>query len=155
MEGPGAAVFCITRFFFSLVISLCPGMAVWNCTGSTRISPIIFHDNISRSSSHLQEDLPDVFPHQAHQDKLNTIPGTLDSGRFLRGKMAHIFITKPRQNIGYAYVCFFDLNHFSYHIEPAKPKRPRYHEKQYHDHQRGPARDGLTNDQVPVQGPDR
>src|SRR5690606_26153327 len=29
---------------------------------------------------------------------LGYIPGTLDFGRFLRGKMAHIFITKPRQN---------------------------------------------------------
>src|SRR5690606_30914681 len=101
MEGPGVAVFRITRYFFSLVVSLCPGMTVLNCTSSTRISPIIFHDNISRSSSHLQEDLPDVFPHQAHQDKLNTA------------------------------------------------------EKQYHDHQRGPAGDGLTGDQMPVQGPDR
>src|SRR5690606_41170068 len=75
---------------------------------------------------------------------LGYIPGTLDFGRFLRGKMAHIFITKPRRSYGYVlshlkrglfssfidgafttiglvhfisettFSHFFDLNHFSY-----------------------------------------
>src|SRR5690606_19650093 len=84
------------------------------------------------------------------------LPGTRDFGRSLRVKMAHIFITKPCQNIGYVlshpkrglfgsfidgafttiglvhfisettFSHFFDLKHFSCHIEPVKPKRPRY-----------------------------
>ncbi len=49
-----------------------------------------------------------------------------DFDRFLRRKMAAIFIMKPRRSYGYAYVSFFYNDHFSHHIEPAKPKHHGY-----------------------------
>lgn len=56
----------------------------------------------------------------------STIPSTIDFDRFLRREMAILFIRKPRQNYGYAYVFFFDVVHFSHPIEPVKPKRAGY-----------------------------